>query len=286
MALSGTRTTRIQVPYSGAGVWGTGSHPIHAQTGEGDPIRVMDPRTDSIPYEYTPAAAAQSDPQSDRSLWGYTQDDSSFVGLEYDDRPTWNMQPEGFRGDTDDQPSWAAPGIVNDNFRATAGGAYRSFRSQSPILSPVEYMEPSETVSEGWRNKVAGEVAIAKPSDPAQYERQTSMQQRFQTRNNRQAVARATDVPRAGIRSRVEGMIVKVYSGNERHYDMLPKEQDAILRPFWYRTAGTGRIADMESNQTVPYRVAVERQPPPDPSIGYPETAYDYGYTGEDQFYA
>jgi hypothetical protein len=152
----------------------------------------------------------------------------------------------------------------------------------------VQYQIPSETVSEGWLNKPQGTPADSKPSDDNQLIIQTSMTQRYRTRTNAGALARNTDEPRSDIPSKVTGQRIKVYSGGERHYDMLPKEQDAMVRPFWYRTAGTGRADDMVPN-TMYSISALQRIPPPDPSMGMPETEFvnEFGYTDEDtQYYA
>jgi hypothetical protein len=153
-------------------------------------------------------------------------------------------------------------------------------------MSPIQYQIPTETVSEGWLNKPKGTPANAVPSSTAQLERQTSMQQRYQIRTNDAAVLRDTDVARAPIDSKVTGQKLKVYSGGERHYDMLPKAQDTIPRPFWYRQAGTGDIADMAPNELW-YIEPIERIPPPDPCIGNPETGFTqtHGYTTEDSQY-
>jgi hypothetical protein len=114
---------------------------------------------------------------------------------------------------------------------------------------------------------------------------QTSMQQRYQTRVNDHAVARGADGPRAGIESRVIGQRLKVYSGGERHYDMLPREQDDMPRPFYYRTAGTGDPANMAPNAMWEID-PIQRVTPPDPYLGADETDLGYGYTSEDSFYA
>jgi hypothetical protein len=147
---------------------------------------------------------------------------------------------------------------------------------------------PSETVSEGWLNKAKdGKLADARTSDPSQYEIQTSMTQRYQTRVNNAAVARGTDNERASIESRTAPQKVKHFSGEERHYDMFPAQQTEILRPFLYRKAGTGPEQYLEPNEMY-VATAIQRVPPPDPSLGVTETdsSLDYGYTDEDYFYA
>jgi hypothetical protein len=289
LPFTGAYAARYAQPYHGAGVWGTGINPVHLYYGS-PPVRLNPTRPlQGRPQPGGPVAEItqpwEAVPEISSNLWGYTHEDSSYTGVEYDNRPSWG-QPEDdpTKASTFDQPSYNASGAVKNDFRAAFGGAFRTFRGKHPR---ADYMIPTETVSEGWLNKaVSGVVAVATPSDPAQYERQTSMQQRFQTRGNQQAVGRNTDEPRAGIASRVQPQLEKVYSGQERHYDMFPQQQspDALERPFYYRTAGTGQADWMLVNEQWDIN-ARERTPPPDPYIGYTDTA-QYGYTPEDYFYA
>lgn len=273
--------------YSGAMVWGTGSDNVHSYYGS-EPLRLQE-----YPVrqgEITPPHQAVADKLQAQELWGYQVEDSTYTGVVYDDRPNWTEDTPNVnaRMDTGDQPAWSAPGYVNERFRTMFGGAYRTFRGAFIGGDGIGYVQPSETVSEGWLNKPQGSPADSKPSSDAQLIVQTSMRQRYATRNNMQAVTRGTDDPRAEIGSKVTGQRIKVYSGGERHYDMLPKEQDTILRPFWFRTAGTGRAGEMVPNTLWSIR-AVQRIPPADPSMGPAETEIDttYGYTSEDtQFYA
>lgn len=273
--------------YSGATVWGTGSDNVHTYYGS-EAIRL-----DPYPLrqgEITPPHQAVPDKLQPTELWGYQPEDSTYTGVVYDDRPNWTQDTPSVpvRSTTGDQPAWTAPGYVNERFRLMFGGAYRTFRGAFIGGDGIGYVQPSETVSEGWLNKPQGSPADSKPSSDAQLIVQTSMRQRYATRDNTHAVARGTDDPRAEIGSKVTGQRIKVYSGGERHYDMLPKEQDTILRPFWYRTAGTGRAGEMVPNTLWSIR-AVQRIPPADPSMGPSETEIDntYGYTTEDtQYYA
>lgn len=285
MAAPVTGTWRRQfVGYSGPLVWGTGVNPVHYRYGAGDergPVTLRAGEEVTQPHHGIPEQLLAHD------LWGYTPEDSSYVGVQYDDRPNWTQEPAEFRANTESQPSWTAPQRANEGFRSRFGGAFRTFRGHSQAQSDVQYQIPSETVSEGWLNKPKGQPANSVPSSPDQYERQTSMQQRYQTRTNAAAVIRATDDARAPIHSKVTGQRVKVYSGGERHYDMLPKVQDNIPRAFYYRRAGTGPWDDMLVNELW-YIEAIERIPPPDPCIGVPETeiSTQFGYTSEDgQFY-
>lgn len=265
-------------------VWGTGINPVHYYYGSpvarGGALSLRE-------GESVPPSQAVPDPLIPHDLWGYTPEDSTYTGVQYDRRPSWDNVPSEHRAETFDHPSWSAPGSVNERFRAVRAGARRLFRSADPRTDDVAYVVPSETVSEGWLNKPHGQPSNAKPSDPVQYEIQTSMTQRYQARNNRNAVGRSTDSPREIIESRVVGKKVKVYSGGERHYDMFPREQDDIPRPFYYRTAGTGPLEYMPANTTWSI-TPIERTPPPDPSMGVPEPDIqdNFGYTDEENFYA
>lgn len=282
--VSGT-WARQYLQYSGARVWGTGINPVHAYYGSpGARVGNLSQRAGEI----TPPFEGKPDLLIPHHLWGYSLEDSLYTGVNYDDRPPLSQSTPRFRDDTDQQPSWDAPGPVVNAFRALKSGATRTFRSRTRTWSPIQYQEPSETVSEGWLNKPHGEPADSKPSPDSQLIVQTSMIQRYQRHNNAHAVARGTDTPRAGIDSRVTGQHTPVYSGNERHYDMFPRQADPnMLRAFWYRTAGTGRATDMIPNTG--YTIyPIQRIPPAEPAQGIPETlaGSDYGYTSEDQFYA
>lgn len=273
------------VSQRGATVWGTGVNQVHYYYGSPD-VRLspISQRED----EYTPAFQGVPDTIVAADMWGYQPEDSMYTGMEYDNRPNWGQVTTEVRADTGNQPAWVAPGYVNNVFRSMFGGAHRLFRGVSQAFSPVQYVVPSETVSEGWLNKPQGDPANAVVSSQDQLERQTSMQQRYQTRTNAAALDRNTDEPRAPIDSKVTGQHLKVYSGGERHYDMEPKEQNDIPRPFWYRNAGTGRATDMVPN-TMWSITPLQRIPPPEPAIGPAETdiTAEYGYTSEDgQFYA
>lgn len=272
-------------PYAGNTVWGTGINPVHAYYG-GPPARVGDlaQREGEItpPYQGTPDVLIPHD------LWGYSLEDSLYTGVNYDDRPNWSQEPSQFRGKTHGQPAWGSSGGAVSAFRGLKDGAFRKFRNRTRTLSPTSYQVPSETVSEGWLNKPHGTPANSNPSDDSQLIIQTSQVQRNKTRTNDNAVKRGTDAPRAGIGSLITGQKVKVYSGGERHYDMEPREADPnMLRAFWYRTAGTGPVGDMLPNTMYTIN-PLQRIPPAEPGQGTAETALtsQYGYTGEDQFYA
>jgi hypothetical protein len=277
----GAWARRYQQPYSGASVWGTGVHGIHSVYGS-PPSRQqgIHPRQGEI------SVPAESVPEElhPKMLWGYQLEDSLYSDLQTDDRPPWDVPPEDSpaRYSAGQQPPWNASGGYKNRFRGVKGGAYSIWQYVNGMKQPPAI---SETVTEGWRNKPKGSPADAKPSDPSQYEMQTSMQQRYRNRNNRLAVVRGTDEPREDIGSRVIGQKLKIYSGEKRHYDMYPFQQDEIPRPFYYRTAGTGRVDEMLPNEQWDID-PLERTPPPDPYIGQEDTTFNYGYTPEDNFYA
>jgi len=280
--IKGAFRERFAVPYAGPGVWGTGINPVHAVYGSPaarqGAIRPREGET-TPPFLGVAEELAAED-------YNFCQEDpqygSAFVR---DDRPGWDVEPSNnpSRYSTDGQPPVNATGAAKTRFRSTFGGAFSYWRAKLPRAN---YMIPSETVSEGWVNKPQGRPANSKVSSPVQYERQTSMQQRYRARNNDLAVLRSTDYPRSHINSRVTGQKLKFYSQGERLYDMYPRQQTADYdRPFYYRTAGTGLQEQMLPNEMWDTR-AIERTPAPDPYVGDPDISLDYGYTGEDRFYA
>lgn len=300
--------------YATALVWGTGIDPIHGYHGEGPPLRMLgrqgaiggSPVGGSGQYPGTrdyqePGSHAGFDAPEELT-WGYPARsygaDSFGMGAdtspshvanatrEYmDDRPAWGDETAGerVRRDASTMAPWGHTGAF---VRAMRNGAHR-FRvnPDGPITAEPSNSFPNETVSEGWQNKVTSFIADAEPSDPAQYEVQTSMRQRYGTRNNTRAQTRGTDDERSTISSRVQAMVEKVYSTGERSYDMFPYQIDQIERPFRYRTAGVGRADWMTTNEYSAV-TPVQRTPPADPSMGNPEVGVDdYGYTGEDTMY-
>jgi len=235
-----------------------------------------------IAHDHTPPYEGVGDTRN----YDFIDGENITQGIYYDNRPDWEVPPEDspVRYSTQGHPSINASGSAKNIFRSIFEGAGRTFRGKRPR---ADYMVPTETVSEGWLNKPKeGDVARAKPSDPAQYEIQTSMTQRFAARGNDHAVMRNTDAARHQIRSRVQRQRSPVYSGEERHYDMDPRQQHPDReRPFYFRTAGTGDQDWMVHNATWDIN-AVQRTPPPDPYIGPTEAQVEYGYTNEDYFYA
>jgi hypothetical protein len=306
------RPSSLIAPYATAAVWGTGVDPIHSYYGEGPPLRMLgregtigsSPVANDYPRhrDYQQPGLTSGDDPPEEMTWGYPVDysiDSFGMGSdtspsrsapatrEYmDDRPSWDtpVESQRVRSNADTMTPWGVSGVA---MRIMREGAHR-FRTHphGPITAEPSNSLPNETVSEGWLNKVTSFVAYSEPSDPSQYEVQTSMRQRFGTRDNRRAQMRATDDARSTIKSRVEPMVEKVYSGGERHFDMDPFQIEQINRPFRYRTAGVGPSEWLEAND---YNALtpIQRTPPPDPAAGVPEVQEpgSYGYTGEDTMY-
>jgi hypothetical protein len=173
----------------------------------------------------------------------------------------------------------------------SSGTVFRTISEGAVVARHTPRSYPTETVTEGWDNKLTGPVEDAGTSAQSQYERQTSMQQvnPAEGRNNKLAVARGTDDGRAKIMTRLTGQKIKPWSTGERLQDMFPYQQETMIRPFWYRQFGTGDPAQMESNDMYVSN-AVQRTPPPDPDLGPQETdvtadSFENGYTTEDVTY-
>jgi len=288
-----------QVPYATAAKWGTGINPVHQFYG--NPALRTYGRNANAP-DVHPPYDAPADFIEPHAPWGY--DPADIAGLDVyasdyqavngiafnqDDYPDWGETTPQTRAviHPDSARPWGSSGGYNNILRSviTAGPW------QANNLGPgISYEIPTETVSEGWLNKPAsgmhmGTLADAQTSDTSQYEIQTSMTQRYKTQNNDRAVARNTDDAREPISSRTAPMKIKAYSGEQRHYDMFPRQIEQKPRPFWYRNAGTGRITEMAPNEMFVI-TTVQRTPPPDPSMGVTDSALSEnngGYTAEDQ---
>lgn len=312
------RPSSYNVPYATASVWGTGVDPIHSYYGEGPPLRTLGREgtigSSPVANEYPRSREYQSPMDStgqavdQLETWGYSIDyspDSWGQGanapisesdtapgeiMYMDDRPAWGeaTEQERVRRSASTMAPWGKSGAM---MRAVRAGAarYRMWHepgAYAPISAEQPNAFPTETVSEGWQNKVTSFVADANPSADEQIFVQTSMRQRYLAKDNRLAVLRGTDEEREPIESRVMAMVEKVYSEGERNYDMFPYQIDQIERPFRFRTAGTGPPEWMEANEFLPMS-PYQRTPPADPAQGVPEVFNDedYGYTGEDTMY-
>lgn len=314
-AITGQWGRIYTAPYSGAAKWGTGINPIHQFYGEpGDPLRSFGRAgspgntraggygPESSFAERTPPFAASADFIETGAPWGYMPEDIAGLDVfqlsDFDanrhgldivndaDHPEVGIPTTAVRGVNKFGPPVGIPG------RETTG-LIRAGQWDADF--EVSDQVPTETVSEGWVNKPASGFDMGESaddvvvSDPSQYEVQTSMTQRHKKQNNDRALQRGTDVPRTPIDSRIAPMKLKIYSGQQRHYDMFPYQIDDKPRPFWYRRAATGRQWELRPNEMYVTEV-MQRTPPPDPSLGPPEQEFsdpnfdaNYGYTGEDQ---
>jgi hypothetical protein len=279
--------------YVGARRWGTGSNPVKEKYGEGPPLRT----TGRIEGPDYPTAELGDVPPGIEPAydWGYTPEDiwtTPYTGFP----PPVGTPTTEIRFTVDNGTPWN----TKDDYPSVGEDA-NEFREQltaDPALWSGTRLKsfPTETVTEGWRNKETGAVEDANTSDPAQYERQTSMQQVNPAagRNNGAAVRRGTDSVRFKIMTRLTGQKIKPWSEGQRNADMFPYQQDDIPRPFRYRTAGTDDPDKMEPNAM--YQVSpVRREPPPDPWMGPSEDSVsadgyimptgEGDYTSEDVLY-
>jgi hypothetical protein len=272
--------------YVGARKWGTGNNPVHEIYGEGPPLSI----TNRLPGPSSPTdQLGEVDPSLEPADdYGYCMEDIASLGPYTGFPPEWGTETDDYRASVADQggqPSWdmtsTDPEVVQ----------YRNTQELDPRLWRGVMLKsfPTETVTEGWRNKETGAIETALVSDPSQYIMQTSMMQvdPVAGRNNSHATARGTDDPRNNIRTRLTGQKIKPWSEGQRNADMFPYQQDTLIRPFTYRTAGTGYPEQMETNEMyVSY--PVQRDVPPDPYLGPEETdviSDGYGYVPEDMVY-
>lgn len=316
------RSRQQATGYVGARRWGTGINRVHYYRGDPGRARNLNLVANDMGGDATMAHLGIDDIINPG--WGYTLEDiagldvftsTAVTGIEYtqDGHPDW--QPDTFTsaGGYNNPPAGGAPapdGFSTGKTRGSVPGyAYHpwgmSGRAKNMLRSmragprdkdsEVSNQTPTESVNEGWLNKPAsgmGEGEIpddnVMPSAVAQYERNTSMQQRHKTMNNERAILRGADEARTDIPSRIAPMKLKVYSGEERHYDMFPYQMDDMPRPFWVRTAGTGPQSYLATNEQW-LRTSLQRTPPPDPGQGVPDLELSedaqYGYAGEDQGY-
>ena len=326
VSVTGQWNRIYSTPYSGAAKWGTGINPVHSFYGEStDPVRVYG-RPGSVgntdaggygsPRDFGKTAPfeASADFIETEAPWGYQVED--IAGLDVFQLSDFDANRHGMDivNDTDHPNLGEGTSFSDasgDGFREPNrmnAGKYRvpwgiPGRLTSGLIRAGQWdadfevsdQIPTETVNEGWVNKLASGFQIGQSaddvvtSDPSQYERQTSMQQRFLSLNNDRAVARGQDEPREPIPSRVAPMKIKAYSEGQRHYDMDPYQIDDMPRPFYFRRAGTAREWELLPNEMY-VTTPMQRTPPPDPALGEPELAVvdpnfseNYGYTSEDQ---
>jgi hypothetical protein len=217
------------------------------------PEGLLNPHDEFPEYGYT-------DEEFSSGIWGYGPQTGT------GDRPAPDTSTEQMRGYT---PTMY-PGMGNEP-GPPGGMAIRSEEHGDVVGIAAKLGDKEETVGEGWVNKFAGGVADSTVADPAQYEMQTSMTQRDKVRAGSQRGAGSAseyDAPIGSWRP-TWGMRIKPWSGGRRHWDMTPRRQDQMVRPFWYRTAGTGYREWMAANEAFNYQHdPLQRQPVPDPYAG------------------
>lgn len=300
-----SRKYQLSLPYVDARKWGTGINLIHAY--RIDPGRPYAAKLDANDMGFrTPAESAIPQALATED-WGYQPED--IAGLDVFAEPVTAIHGIPYQGDG--WPAWT--GGVQEGESTPVNRATIAPYAQRPWQQPRRFYErirsiwagardedrevsnqlPTESVNEGWLNKASTGMGIGQVPDeevvvssPAQYERNTSMQQRHKPLENARAVLRGQDDPRSDIPSRIMPMKVKTYSQGERDYDMFPYQIDDMPRAFRYRTAGTGPGSYLLSNDQHD-RNALQRTPPADPSMGTPDTELgeDYGFASEDLGY-
>jgi hypothetical protein len=292
MALTGNWKASTQVE-AGALKQGPGWNPIHAmrdQTGRNiAPNQAATSHDDVVPHDWDdPQFGPLDDPSSFGFGYGYENEDDVVFGYGpqsgTDDRPPYNVVTEQWRDNATaltetEWPEWG------ERESGVPGGDAQRHEDHGTLLSRRAKVRPTETVSEGWLNKIF-QVQPNNPSlpDPSQLIMQTSMMQRDQTREGSQAAEGRASEFMAPIRSRIVGMRLKAFSGGQRHYDMQPREATEIIRPWWSRTAGTGDPDMLEVND-MRVREPITRTVPSEPDQGPSEPVVDhinYGFVQED----
>lgn len=261
MGISGTWQAQQAVGYAGASRWGTGVNRIHAiRDGEGRNV-APDALTAQVPDEFLSLNDddyGYCDEDYSSSLWGYGSETGT------DERPRLgDEETVGIRADTD---GWPPPGSYRNGI---PGGSYiRSIDKGAELVYTVKATQPDAQSGHVAKELIFGEIEDAVPSDPSQYEMQTSMTQMQKDREGSQRSGSQSDYA-ARVPGRRHTMAQRGYvpSGGQRHTDMLPKQQDLLLRPFAYRTAGTGNPEWMQANE-LGQRIPLQRIPSPDPYIG------------------
>ena len=259
--------------YTGARKWGTGINPVHSidmglsrldkgiPTSQGPnapgpetlPEGMLNPQDEFPEYGYT-------DEDFESSVWGYGPQTGTA------DRWAPDVSTQQARTDIPN----AYPGMGNEP--GPPGGTIMREQKHGDLTGGIAKLgDKEETVGEGWENKDVGGVIDAAVSDPSQYEMQTSMTQRDKIRAGSQRGSGSASEHTAPIGSwrPTWGVRIKPWSGGRRHWDMTPRRQDEMIRPFWYRSAGTGYRDWMAANEAYNYQVEpLRRQPVPDPYVG------------------
>lgn len=266
-----------QIPTANALKWGNGIDPIHAEYGDGTGRgTATNPGQLTVDPSLTAIASTDSD-------YGYQDEDSADALYGY-----------GYQTGTADRSSWADPAneamvraATTDDYPSwkQSGKAIRAINKGASVTNSIK-LGPDEDAAQGWENKVTSYVEDAGISDPSQYIMQTSMVQRDKVRAGTQTPGGRASEYVAPIASRIPGMKLKVWTdlNSPRHRQMEPREQRQMIRPFSYRTAGTGFSDNMGPNSMY-VSEPLSRTPPPDPYAGQ-ETPDDLGdgagFTSED----
>lgn len=281
MPITGTWKSRTAY-HAGAAKWGTGWNPIHgvhAGFGRSDspPNLVFDGtqttgQIDStVTDPYTPDHFGYNDEDTANSLYGYGEETGT------SERPSVGTDVD--RGDADDFPAWGP------RRAGLPGGTRIRSKIVGAVLTNAAKGMPNEDVAQGWVNKAVGDVEDSTVSDPSQYEMQTSMTQRDKVREGSQVQPGRESEYMAPIGSRRDtwGQRLKPWSGGERHYDMTPRVQDQIIRPWWSRNAGTGYVEWGTVNDMY-VSDPKQRVSPPDPYQGsdIPVSDETAGWSQED----
>jgi hypothetical protein len=268
--------------YSGALKQGTGINPVHAIRGNEYYEGLLETKL-NYPEPNLGIGDDNAPLIDDTSYWPCPEDDptalygyNSETGLA--DRPRLGV-PSERTGVSECYPPWGG------SRKTLPGGNFIRSVVKGAIITMTARESPSETVTEGWRNKEHGIPANSIASSDAQLIVNTSGVQRYQARNGSQSTGRASEY-KATVPSRVTGQKVKVYSEGKRHWDMTPYGQDEILRPFLSRQAGTSYQQWAGVNSMYDSE-PLDRQIPLDPYSGKqsPSDTGGYGFVAEDGMY-
>lgn len=294
MALAGTWRAKQSgpVPYVGALKQGTGVNAVHGIRGGAGRDTAPDGTVIGVPDQFlTEFDETNGYTTEDEcsTLWGY--------GIETGtaSRPSLDMSDAGFRAaSTKNFPWWGRRRTNEGRLTGIPGGTVIRSEDNGAELSYTTKLDPKRSAAAGKKNKDSYPTPEdSQISDESQYIVQTSMVQRDKTRTGSQMPEGRANTFDAPIKSRIPGPRSPAISGGYRHVEMEPKSQDAIIRPFWNRTAGTGPSRWMQPNAAYE-SVPLTRVPPDDPYSGreingtpggYLPDDYIHGYTDEDVVY-
>ena len=271
MGISGTWAARQENLYSGARKWGTGVNPVHAHRDQTGRNIAPDGNDETVPSDITEYCVDYgfTDEEISNELWGYGPDTGT------SDRPP--LDTETNRATVGLYPP---PG----NYRAgrPGGATIRAKNHGADATVTAKTTQPDALA--GFVNKPLSDVIEdAEPSDPSQYEMQTSMTQMRKDRTGSQRGAGSDSQYAALVPGRRATMAQRSYVAADayRHAEMMPKQQDTILRPWRFRQVATGNPALMEPNAMYVSQ-PLQRVPNPDPYAGETIPAVDLpGFTDE-----